>query len=54
MRVGRAILIPAILTLSVAGSVLSGTGMAVAAAHPPTVQVHVIGSFGITNTYYHG
>jgi hypothetical protein len=54
MRVGRAILIPAILALSVAGSVLSGSGMAVAAGHPPTVHVYVIGSFGVTNTYYHG
>ena len=54
MRVGRAILIPAILALSVAGSVLSGPGMAVAAGSPPTVHVYVIGSFAGYSSFYHG
>ena len=53
MRVGRAILIPTILALSVAGSVLSGPGMAVAAGHPPTVQVHVISIDAGYNSFYH-
>ena len=53
MRVGRAILIPTILALSVAGSVLSGSGMAVAAGQPPAVHGFVITPIGTYNTYYH-
>ena len=54
MRVRRAILIPTILALGVAGSVLTGSGMAVAAGQPPpTVHMHVsIPSF--SSAYYHG
>ena len=53
MRVRRAILIPAILALSVAGSVLTGSGMAVAAGLPPPVHMHgTVPSF--TSAYYHG
>lgn len=53
MRVGRAFLIPTILALSVAGTVLAGSGMAVAAGQTPTVHVHVITPAAGYNTYYH-
>lgn len=54
MRIGRAIIIPAILALSVAGSVLAGPGMSVAAVHTPAVHVHSTGgSLPISGTYYH-
>ena len=53
MRVGRAIIIPAILALSVAGSVVTGAEVAVAAVHAPAVHVHTVPP--LTNlTYYHG
>ena len=53
MRVRRAILIPTILALSLAGSVLTGSGMAVAAGQVPTVHTHVtVPSF--TWAFYHG
>ncbi len=39
MRIGRAIIIPAILALGVAGSILSGSAMPVAAVHAPSVHV---------------
>ena len=52
MRVGRAIIIPAILALSVAGSVVTGAEVAVAAVHAPAVHVHTVPP--LTNlTYYH-
>ena len=52
MRVGRAIIIPAILALSVAGSVITGAEVAVAAVHAPTVHVHTVPPL-TTLTYYH-
>jgi hypothetical protein len=53
MRIRRAILIPTILALGLAGSVLTGSGMAVAAGQTPTVHMHVtVPSF--TWAYYHG
>ncbi len=53
MRIRRAILIPTILALSVAGSVLTGSGMAVAAGQVPTVHTNVtVPSF--TWAFYHG
>jgi hypothetical protein len=39
MRIGRTALIPAIVTLAVAGSVLAGAGMSAAAAGAPSVHV---------------
>jgi hypothetical protein len=39
MRIARTIVIPAILTLGVAGSLLSGSAIPVAAQHPATVHV---------------
>jgi len=54
MRIGRAIIIPAILALGVAGAVLPGAEIAVAASHAPAVQLHVTHHPMITGTYYHG
>ncbi len=51
MRIRRA-LIPAILTLGVAGSVLAGSATSVAAAHAPSAQVQAAGSS--QSTHYHG
>jgi hypothetical protein len=48
MRVGRTIIIPAILALSMAGSALASSEIAVAAASAPTV--HVVATSGL---YYH-
>jgi len=39
MRIGRAILIPAILSISVAGSLITGSAMTAAAAPAPSVHV---------------
>ena len=39
MRFGRAVIIPAILALSAAGSILAGSAVPVAAAQAPTLQV---------------
>ena len=52
MRIGRAIIIPAILALGVAGSALSGPAISVAAVHSPSVHWQVILSTG-SCVYYH-
>jgi len=39
MRIRKSIIIPAILALSAAGSILAGSSVSVAAAHAPTVHV---------------
>jgi hypothetical protein len=39
MRIGRTVIIPVILALSVAGTVLAGAEMSAAAASTPTVHV---------------
>jgi hypothetical protein len=54
MRIGRAILIPAILTLSVAGSTLAATATP-AAAGPHVSNVHVLaqGNLPGPDVYYH-
>jgi hypothetical protein len=39
MRIGRTLVIPAILTLSVAGTVLAGAQMSAAAVTTPSVHV---------------
>jgi hypothetical protein len=54
MRIGRTIIIPAILALSAAGSILAGSAVPVAAAQAPTVHVLSTASSAIPNTYYHG
>jgi hypothetical protein len=51
MRIRRALIIPAIFALGLAGSALSGSAMAVAAGHAPSVQVAA--ASGHPHTYYH-
>jgi hypothetical protein len=53
MRIGRAIIIPAILALGVAGSLLTGSAMSAAAAHQATVNVHVAALTARPDTFYH-
>ncbi len=53
MRIGRTILIPAILTLSVAGSILAGSAISSASAHAPSVHVQASASVGSTDVFYH-
>jgi hypothetical protein len=53
MRIGRAIIIPAILALSVAGSVLAAAEMSVAAEHAPSVQVQETASSSGALVHYH-
>jgi hypothetical protein len=53
MRIRRVLIIPAILALGVAGSALSGSAMAFAAGHAPSVQVQVAAASGHPDTYYH-
>ena len=54
MRIGRAIIIPAILALGVAGTVLPGAEIAMAASHAPAVHVTTTTHPMITGTYFHG
>ena len=54
MRIGRAIIIPAIVALGVAGTVLPGAEIAVAAVHTPAVHLHTTTHPMVTGTYYHG
>jgi hypothetical protein len=54
MRIGRAVLIPAILALGVAGSVLAGS--AISAAPTPAASIHVqaaAASSATPGTLYH-
>ena len=52
MRIGRAIIIPAILALSTAGPVAAGTVMASAAGPVANVQVVATG-FMVPAVFYH-
>ena len=54
MNVRRAIIIPAILALGVAGSVLPGLAMSAAAAPAASVHVHVVALAASPDTFYHG
>jgi hypothetical protein len=55
MRIGQALIIPAVLALSLAGSVLVGTALPAAAANVRMVHTHAHGlNPGGTNTFYHG
>jgi hypothetical protein len=54
MRIGRAIIIPAILALSAAGSILAGSAVPVAAAQAPSVHVQAAAVSSATNTWLHG
>jgi hypothetical protein len=53
MRIGRAIIIPAILVLSVAGSVLAAAEMSAAAEHAPSVHVQVTASSAGPRVHYY-
>ena len=53
MRVRRAIIIPAILALSVAGSVVTGAEVAVAAVHASAVHPHTTAPSINIYTYHH-
>ena len=52
MRIGRAIIIPAIATLGVAGATLAGT-LAPVAANAASVQVLAQGPAAVGQLYYH-
>jgi hypothetical protein len=54
MRIGRAIIIPAILALSAAGSILAGSAVPAAAAQAPNVHVVSVTSSAIPHVYYWG
>jgi hypothetical protein len=53
MHIGRAIIIPAILALGAAGSILSSSAMSAATAHAPVVHVQASGSSVVPNMTYH-
>jgi hypothetical protein len=53
MRIGRAVIIPAILALGMAGSILSGSAMTVAAGHAPSVHAQASGGAIAPNMFYH-
>jgi hypothetical protein len=52
MRIGRAIVIPVILTLGAAGASLAGTATPVAAVH--VTDIHVVAQSLSGTVYYHG
>ncbi len=52
MRIGRTIIIPALLALGVTGSALSGSVMTAAAGHAPSANV-LAAAPAIPSTYYH-
>ena len=53
MRIIRGIIIPATLALGVAGSILSGAEMSVAATHAASAHAHVAVALSIPGTKYH-
>jgi hypothetical protein len=53
MRIGRALIIPAILAFGLAGSLLTGSAMSAAVAQAPSVQVHVTAATANPNMFYH-
>jgi hypothetical protein len=53
MRTGRAIVIPAILALSAAGSILAGSAVPVAAAQASATHVAIVYSSTGATLYYH-
>jgi hypothetical protein len=53
MRIGRAIIIPAILALSVSGSILASSAAPAVAAQAPTAHVLSVSSYAGPHTYYH-
>jgi hypothetical protein len=53
MRIIPGIIIPAILALGVAGSILSGAEMIAVAAHAPGVHAHVAAASAMPAAKYH-
>ena len=54
MRIGRALIIPAVLALSVAGSALVGSALPAAAASVSVVHGHPAGLTTGPDVYHHG
>ena len=53
MRIGRAIIIPIVLALGVAGSALAGSAVSVVAASAPAVHAQATATPAISNIYLH-
>ncbi len=53
MHIGRAIVIPAILALSLAGSILAGAEASVAAGHSASVHTQVVAMRSGPTIRYH-
>jgi hypothetical protein len=53
MHIGRSIIISAILAISVAGAVLPGAEIAMAATHSHGAHAHTTAPLEIIGTYYH-
>jgi hypothetical protein len=53
MRIGRAIIIPAMLALGVAGSLLTGPAMSAAAGHDTSAHLPAAAVCASPNTLYH-
>jgi hypothetical protein len=53
MHIGRVIIIPAILALGAAGSILSSSAMSAATAHAPIVHVQAAAPSAIPHMLYH-
>jgi len=54
MYIRRVIIIPAIVALGVAGSILSAAEMSVAVGHASSVHEHVVARPGMPAVYHHG
>jgi hypothetical protein len=54
MRIGRRIIIPAVLLLGVAASALVGAEMSAAATHAPSSHVQVTAASAGPDTFYRG
>ncbi len=53
MRIGRVLIIPAILALGVAGPILAGSAMPAAAVHAPSIHVQAVTVSSVPGMYYH-
>jgi len=53
MHIGRAIIIPAVLALGAAGSILAGSALSAATGHTPIVHVQAASSSADPNMFYH-
>jgi hypothetical protein len=53
MRIGRVIIIPAILALGATGSILAGSAMPAVAGHAPSLHVQADAPSASPNLYFH-